>query len=133
MRAYREDLPVSQPRRGVYAALAGVVLVVAMLAYFALRDAAEPVTETPLAELSPVESVTLPTQTNTNPSVEPPAATNTPAVTADFLARELAPPRVAVGVGEAPVVQRQSNDTFVINGELLEKLEAEAPPRPVIE
>jgi hypothetical protein len=123
MRAYREDMPVRQQRRGAYASVVGVaVLVLVTLLYFGLRDPAEPAPEAPLQVARDTES-TLPAANTA--AVQAPVAQETRA-TGDFVERELHPPTTAVGAGEAPVVERQSDETFVIDGELLEALEAEA-------
>jgi hypothetical protein len=125
MKHEHEESAFKEARRGVGPILlvAAAVLVVAALLYFGLGGPDDAV-----VDVTPAVRDTA--------TVVPPVVDNTTTVgqqtpqTAgqqDLAERQLSSPRTTLGAGAAPVTTRENaEDSVVINGELLEGLEAEA-------
>lgn len=127
MRAYREEAPIREERRGIVViAVIAAAVVFGTLLYWGLRDTAEPAQDASLQVIRDAETVAA--EPLNAAEVEPPAVQEATPATGDFAERQLGPPRTTVGAGEAPVVanQGEEGETLVIDGELLEELEADA-------
>jgi hypothetical protein len=133
MKGYREDMPFGDERRGIFtmAIAVAAVLVLAALLYFGLSASEE--AAAPAASPVVRDSATVvPPVVDTNAPAA--AAQSTPQAPAtdrsDLTERPLALPRTAVGVGPAPATTtsgpRDRSEAVVINGQLLEDIEAQA-------
>lgn len=125
MRADREDisLPSVRPKSYLLVVGAAAVLVLAIPLYFVLQDPAEPAEQEPVS--MPVvrdSAVVAPPVVDTAVQQQTPAATTT----GDFTERRLAPEVPTVGAGTAAVAERDSDDSFVIDGPLLQEIEEDA-------
>jgi hypothetical protein len=125
MKYERDESAFREAQRGVGPLLlvAAAVLIVGALLYFGLGESEQPAPE---ASAPGGTATVVPPVENTTTIGQP----QTPQATgqADLAERELSSPRTAIGAGAAPVVTRENaeDEPVVINGELLEGLEAEA-------
>ena len=126
MRAYRDEAPIREDRRGVVViAVIAAVVVLGALLYWSLRDSTDPAPEAPLEVVREVGAVAASPLSAVE--VELPLVQEAAADIGDFAERQLGPPTKTVGAGEALVVNPGGDSaTLVIDGELLEELEAEA-------
>jgi hypothetical protein len=126
MRADREDIvqmPSARPKPYLLVVGAAAVLVLAIPLYFVLQGPGEPVAEQPVS--MPVvrdSAVVAPPVVDTAAQQQPAAA----APRSDFTERQLAPEVPTVGAGTAATAQRASEEGFVIDGPLLQEIEADA-------
>ncbi len=124
MRADREDinLPSERPKPYLLIVGAAAVLVLAIPLYFVLQSPDEQAAEQPASMAIVRDSaVVAPPVVDTTAQQEPATASR-----ADFAERRLAPEVPTVGAGTATVAERASDETLVIDGELLEEIEDEA-------
>jgi hypothetical protein len=125
MRADREDinLPSERPKPYLLIVGAAAILVLAVPLYFVLQSpdeqAAEPPVSMPVVRDS---AVVAPPVVDTAAQQQTAAA----APRGDFTERRLAPEVPTVGAGTATVAERASDESFVIDGELLQEIEEEA-------
>lgn len=125
MRADREDmnLPSERPRPYMLIVGAAAILVLAIPLYFVLQSPDEQAAEQPVS--MPVvrdSAVVAPPVVDTTAQQQTAAA----APRGDFTERRLAPEVPTVGAGTAVVAERASDESFVIDGELLEEIESDA-------
>lgn len=124
MRADREDinLPSERPKPYLLIVGAAAILVLAVPLYFVLQSPDEPTADQPAS--MPVmrdSAVVAPPVVDTTAQPQSGEAPR-----GDFTERRLAPDVPTVGAGTATVAERASDESFVIDGELLEEIEDEA-------
>lgn len=124
MRADREDinLPSERPKPYLLIVGAAAILVLAIPLYFVLQSPDEPAAEQPVSMPVVRDSAVV-----APPVVDTAAQQQTAtAPRGDFAERRLAPEVPTVGAGTATVAERGSDESFVIDGELLQEIEEEA-------
>ena len=125
MRADRDDINLHSERPRSYLLVVGAaaVLVLAIPLYFVLQSPDEPAVAAP-ASLPVVRdsAVVAPPVVDTTAQQQNVAA----APAGDFAERRLAPEVPTVGAGTAAVAERATDESFVIDGPLLEEIEEDA-------